>query len=105
MNKPRLSGDETKAQAFLSTFNRFAVEKEYVSHDDDLFNDDDTRVAILKRILSNSLTPSDRKIIVLYAELQSVRDLALILHISPSLAGREVRRVRSIILDEYRKAC
>ena len=67
-----------------------------------IFDEDDKRVAMLKRLVSK-LDVVDRNIIIEYAELGSTAKLAQVLHVSPRTAAYEVRRIKDALLDEYRR--
>lgn len=67
----------------------------------DIFSEDDERVAKLKRIIYNSLDEVDRRIIILYAELGSLRKLGKELGISTSSAWIRINTIKQKILSLY----
>lgn len=67
--------------------------------DTDIFSDEDERVSKLKDIIFNRLTEIDRRVILLYAELQSQRKVAKILGVSASTVNILIRRIRKEILE------
>ena len=67
----------------------------------DIFDEDDERVAKLKRIIYNSLDEVDRRIIILYAELGSLRKLGKELGISTSSAWIRINTIKQKILNIY----
>lgn len=67
----------------------------------DIFSEDDERVAKLKRIIYNSLDEVDRRIIILYAELGSLRKLGKELGISTSSAWIRINAIKKKILNIY----
>ena len=75
--------------------------KEEYAYKADILCEDDGRVRSLKYIIDNRLTQVDKTIILLYAELQSLRKLGAILGVSHATARTEVQRIKGIILKEY----
>lgn len=73
--------------------------------DPDIFCPDDDRARVVKWIIDNRLSAVDKTIFLLYADLQSYRKLGKRMRISYVTVGREVLRIKAIILDEYRKLC
>ena len=73
--------------------------------DPDIFCRDDDRARAVKWIIDNRLSAVDKTIFLLYADLQSYRKLGKRMRISYVTVGREVLRIKAIILDEYRKLC
>lgn len=75
-----------------------------VRHDYDPDPDMMTREGDVTRRLKVALsrmTPTDRTIMVLYAECRSLRKLGAILGVSRTTAQAEIRRIRKLILKEY----
>ena len=66
------------------------------------FDEDEPVVARLKRAVQG-LTPDERRTIILYSELQSIRALGTALGVSHMTAQRRVRRIREKILKEINK--
>lgn len=89
----------TKTAAVTKLFGK--VREEY-AFNPDVFNEDEPRIAALKRIL-DGLSTVDRTIIILYCETQSVRELGKILHVPKSTAGRAVSRIREDIIKQYNR--
>lgn len=77
--------------------------KDDYSFDPDIMNREDPRVRAVKKVIQERLTEPDRIIITLYFELQSYRKLGARLGLSHMTAGREVRRIRGVILQEVRE--
>ena len=63
----------------------------------DVFTEDTPQVARAKWCVDNCLTPADRTIIILYAELGSYRKLGARLGLSHTTVRKEVLRIRNII--------
>ena len=68
-----------------------------------MFSDEDEVTARLKWIIDNKLTQVEQTIILLYADCMSLRKLGRRLGLSHTLAAKEVRRIRTKILEEYYK--
>ena len=60
-------------------------------------------VALLKEIIWTKLSQQDRNIILLYIQYLSYRELGRQLRISHTTIGKQVVRIKRIILEEYRK--
>lgn len=69
----------------------------------DVFDDDEPRVSVLKRAVSR-LPEDDRRVIILYSELQSVRALGAALGMSHMSAQRRVRRIKERIFHDIKKS-
>lgn len=76
-----------------------ALEEEYKPNGS-IWNEDDGKIHRLKTIVRD-LEETDKRIILLYAELQSQRKVAKLLGISTSLVNIKVNEIRRKILDEY----
>ena len=61
---------------------------------DDIFNDEDELIDKLKHIIYLKLNEVDKRIILMYAELKSLRKLGLELGISVSSAWIKVNEIR-----------
>lgn len=70
---------------------------------DDIFDEDPDRLRRVKDIITHRLDQVDRAILILYADCQSYRKLGKILGVSHVTAGKKVRRVRALVLEEYNK--
>ena len=71
--------------------------------DPDIFCPDDERARLAKWIIDNRLSAVDKTIFLLYADLQSYRKLGRRMRLSHVTAGKEVQRIKRIILEEYQK--
>lgn len=78
------------------------IKKDYEFHDD-IMDEDDETVRRLKYIIGKRLNRADETIIVLYSELESLRDLGKALGISHTIVHREVRRIVGQIKREYKQ--
>ena len=67
----------------------------------DIFNDDDSKVALLSAI--GKLSEADRRILYLYAETASMRETGKALGVSASTVFYIIRRIRNFILNELGK--
>lgn len=68
-----------------------------------ILDDDEPRVASIKRIIETKLTQADRTIMLLYVDCMSYRKLGRMLHLSHVTARTEVLRIKKMILEEYDK--
>ena len=68
----------------------------------DVFTQDDDRMQRLKRVIVSKLGPSDQNILLLYAEVGSVRKTAEMLDVSVNTFMKNLNRIRKIINDEMR---
>lgn len=78
-----------------------AVESEYQPHFD-IFTEEDNKTYQLKRII-NELNDTDRRIMLMYTELQSQRKLGEALGVSTSTANILVKRIREEIINRWRQ--
>ena len=98
--KPKKSRPTARPDTAVVDYKRIAADYAY---DPTIFREDEGRVAALKYIINNRLDQVDRTIILLYADCQSFRKLGQRLGFSHMTIRREVRRIKSRILDEYEK--
>lgn len=68
--------------------------------DIDIFNDDDSKVALLRAI--GKLTEADRRILYLYADTASMRETGKALGVSASTVFYIIKRIRKLITDELK---
>ena len=66
--------------------------------DDDLFSTEDERVNALKHIIYEKLSETDKRVILLYAELGSQREVGRKLGVSASTVNILIKRIRNEIL-------
>lgn len=74
--------------------------KEEYKFNDDIFNEDDKRAYIAKKVIFEQLNEVDRTIILLYAETGSLRQLGNILGCSHSTIRPEVNRIKEDIKNK-----
>lgn len=70
---------------------------------DDIFNEEDELINNLKHIIYLKLNEVDKRIILMYAELKSLRKLGMELGISVSSAWIKVNEIREKIYKELQK--
>ena len=70
---------------------------------DDIFNEEDELIDKLKHIIYLKLNEVDKRIILMYAELKSLRKLGLELGISVSSAWIKINEIRDKIYKELQK--
>lgn len=75
--------------------------KEEYAYNPDIMCKDDERVAKLKKIINTKLSVVDKTIILLYADLQSLRKLGQVMGVSHTTIRTEVQRIKDIIITEY----
>lgn len=63
----------------------------------DIFQDEPLKIQRVKYIIFHKLKESDRRIIILYAELQSIRKVAQKLNVSAASAWLQIDRIRKEI--------
>lgn len=66
--------------------------------DDDLFSSEDARMNALKHIIYEKLSETDKRVILLYAELGSQREVGRKLGVSASTVNILIKRIRNEIL-------
>lgn len=69
----------------------------------DIFSEEDEKIYRLKWIIKNVLTEPERRIILLYSELQSQRKTAVALDCSVPTLIKKIRRIKAKIKDELKK--
>lgn len=70
---------------------------------DDIFNEEDELINNLKHIIYFKLDEVDKRIILMYAELKSLRKLGMELGISVSSAWIKINEIRDKIYKELQK--
>lgn len=75
--------------------------KEEYAYNPDIMCKDDERVAKLKKIIDTKLSVVDKTIILMYADLQSLRKLGQVMGVSHATIRTEVQRIKDIIMTEY----
>ncbi len=96
----RPAAGDGEVQGMVRDYKEIAAEYRY---DASIFSDEPQRTARVKWIVENRLTPVDRTLLLLYADCQSLRKLSERMHISHTLLGREIKRIRAQVLEEYNK--
>lgn len=69
--------------------------------DQDLFSDEDRSTALLKDIIFHKLDETERRIIILYAELASLRKVAKVLGMSVCPIQKYISRLNKKITKLY----
>lgn len=77
--------------------------KDDYSFTPDILNEDDTRVARVKKIMRDELSEVERTILILYMELQSFRKLGEVMGCSHQTMRNEVQRIKDKIFKSYGK--
>lgn len=68
--------------------------------DGTVFDPDPERVSVLKEVVA-ALPEADRRMLLLYAEFRSYRQMGAALHLSHMTCRRAVVRIRARVLEEY----
>lgn len=79
------------------------IENEY-KPDETIFNTDDDDITLLKQTLM-SLKESDRIIMLLYAETQSLREVGKMLGVSHTIIYKEIKRIKKEMYDIFKVNC
>lgn len=69
--------------------------------DSSIFCKDAERVSRIKEIIDTRLSVVDKTLILLYVDCLSYRKLGEKLHLSHMTIGKEIKRIKRIILEEY----
>lgn len=83
----------------MTTIDIEEILDDYRPNDDDIFNEDTEEMKKLKHIIYNDLDEVDRRVILLYAELGSLRKLGSILGVSASSAFLKIKTIKKKIHD------
>lgn len=86
----------------LKLVRRMEADYEY---NDDIFSEDEPEVAVLKYILTRRLNIAERRILIAYAEIGSLRELSKGLEVSRGSTHKEIVRIRKKIMNEYEHLC
>ena len=76
--------------------------KEDYKFNPDIMSTEDERVARIKEIINNKLSLVDKTLILLYTDCQSYRKLGERLGLSHMTCRKEIIRIKTIILNEYK---
>lgn len=71
------------------------------AEDTTIFNEEPDKVRLVKHIIFNDLDEVDRRIILLYSELESLRKLAAELKVSTTTAYYKVKEIKQKIMGKY----
>lgn len=69
--------------------------------DNTIWSEEDEKLNKVKNIIFNELTEVERRIIIMYAELGSLRKLGKELGVSASSAFIKIRQIKEKINDKY----
>lgn len=79
------------------------IEEEY-KPDLTIWNEDDEDMTLLKKTLMK-LNESDRIIMLLYAETQSLREVGKMLGVSHTIIFKEIKRIKKEMYDIFKLNC
>ena len=68
--------------------------------DTDIFTDEEEITQRLKDIIWNDLDEVDRRVILMYAHLASLRKLAAEIGVSPTAASQKIKQIKKKIYDK-----
>lgn len=78
---------------------------DYKPHNDDIFNEDTALLSVIKETVFNDLTEAERRVLLMYAEIGTQRELGKELNVSASSINIYLKRIRAklaqIILSKY----
>lgn len=86
----------------LDEVNIYNILEDYIP-DDDLFSEEDRKINLVKHIIYDVLTESDRRIILLYTELGNIRDVGKMLKVSSGTAFLQIKRIQNFIKTLFYK--
>lgn len=69
--------------------------------DNSILSEEGDKINKLKNIIYNDLSEPEKRIILMYADLQSFRKLGKELDVSPSTAFKKIREIRNKIYDKF----
>lgn len=72
------------------------IELEYLP-DNSIWSEEDAKINSIKNRIFNRLDITDRRILILYAELNSLRKVSKILHVSPTTLLYRLNKIRNIL--------
>jgi DNA-directed RNA polymerase specialized sigma subunit len=75
------------------------IRDEYYLDFNDIFNDDSDIYRKLIKIIETKITAPEKIIILMYAELQSIKKVGDVLGVCPSTAYNELRRIKNKIKE------
>lgn len=78
------------------------IEEEYKPNES-IFDDEDETTKKIKNIIFNELTDTERRIILLYSELESQRQVADKLRVSVTLANFVINDIRNKVIKKLRE--
>lgn len=78
------------------------IEADY-RFDPSIFTGDEEKVAAVKYIIDNKLSRVDKTLILIYADSLSFRKMGQRLGFSHTTMRQEVKRIKDIILEEYKR--
>lgn len=82
----------------VKRINIYDLEDEY-KPSSGLFNEDDIFIDRIKKIIYNELSETERRIILCYAEIGNIRDLASLFKVSTTTMWHQVNNVKKKIKD------
>lgn len=68
--------------------------------DPSIFNDEPDKLRRVKQVIAEDLELADRVLILMYADCGSHRKLAQKMGVSHATIGKEIRRIRALILEK-----
>ena len=99
-SKPNKSTPSAKPEQAAVEYRKIAADYAW---DGTIFNADDAKTSAVKYIINHRLDQVDRTIILLYADCLSFRKLGKRLGFSHATMAKEVKRIKTKILEEYKK--
>lgn len=81
----------------MKDFDIYEIENEY-KPEDDIFSTDEYEVSKLKKIIYCKLDETERRIILAYSELKSLRKTAKLFKVSSTTIWKKINEIREKIL-------
>lgn len=82
----------------MTDFDIYAIERLYAPTDD-VLSEDSTEIRRIKSVIAERLNDTDRRIILAYAELGSVRQTARLFNVSPTTIWFKINEIRQKIKE------
>lgn len=79
-------------------FNIYDLEEAY-KFDPSIFNQDDDTVRKIKYVITNKLSETERRIILVYSHIGNIRDTASVFKVSPTTIWNQINNIRKKIIS------
>lgn len=86
----------------INDFNIYEILEEYKPNDS-IFDEDDLHVKRLKSIIYNDLDETERRIILVYAELESTRQCKEVFGVGHTTIFLKIKEIQNKIIQKYKE--